>query len=136
MRLRPVFTIVAEIAAGIPLVEGPGSETYIPITGGTVTGDIEGIVVPGGGDWSREHPWGFSVNARYQLQTVAGSIIDVHNVGVGRRDDHGDPEYFMTTPVFRTVDPGLAWLLSSVFLGRASGRPEAATIEVFAVAQR
>jgi hypothetical protein len=42
-------------------------------------------------------------------------------------------DYFLTTPRFRTVSPGLAWLTRSVFVGRAQANPHATTIRVYEV---
>ena len=50
--LRFSFRIVARVDPGIP-VERRGGDTleFIPITGGPVSGEIDGEIVPGGGDW-------------------------------------------------------------------------------------
>ena len=44
-----------------------------------------------------------------------------------------DVEYFMTAPVFRTVDPGLDWLNHSVFVGHARELEGLTRIDVFEV---
>lgn len=139
--LRYRFTISAEVAPGLPLdTAAAGELSFIPITGGAVIGDLQGSVVPGGGDWClKKSPGSYRVEARYGIRTAAGSYVDVHNTGilVRAQDDPGKPdsgageEYFMTTPVFRTVDPQLAWLTESLFAGRATAREGATVIDVF-----
>ena len=137
------FSIVAEVAPNIPLDSTEAGELgFIPITGGPVSGDLEGSVVSGGGDWClRKAPGTYRVEARYGIRTTAGSYIDVYNTGILSRPEeesgamnHGRPrEYFMTTPVFRTTDPELAWLTRSVFVGQAVASDGATTIDVFEV---
>lgn len=138
--LRFSFRIVARVDAGIP-VERRGGDTleFIPITGGPVSGEIDGDIVPGGGDWCLVRADGtFDVEARYLIRTTGGDVIDVLNVGVvrestGRDDAHGADVYFLTTPRFRTVSPDLAWLTRSVFVGRAYAHEHDTTVDIYEV---
>ncbi|HWU46809.1 MAG TPA: DUF3237 domain-containing protein [Humibacter sp.] len=127
--LRYSFRVTAMVDAGIPL-EHRGDDTleFIPITGGPVTGDIDGEIVPGGGDWCLVRKDGtFEVEARYLIRTTDGDIVDVVNVGVVRDEDG----YFLTTPRFRTVAPHLKWLTRSVFVGRAYANANDTTVDVY-----
>ena len=138
--LRFSFRIVARVDAGIP-VERRGGDTleFIPITGGPVSGEIDGDIVPGGGDWCLVRADGtFDVEARYLIRTTGGDVIDVFNVGVvrestGRDDAHSADVYFLTAPRFRTVSPDLAWLTRSVFVGRAYAHEHDTTIDIYEV---
>ncbi|SCX40427.1 Protein of unknown function [Klenkia marina] len=109
----------------------------IPITGGTVTGaGLDGEVLDGGADWAVFRPDGsVLVEARYQIRTAAGTIIDILNTGLAGRPADGEevPSYFPTSPTFRTDVEEHRWLLDSLFLGWARVTPEATTIEVFEV---
>jgi len=135
------FRIVAEVIPFLPIDETAAGELgFIPITGGTVTGDLTGTVVAGGGDWCLiKSPGTYRVEARYGIRTAEGAYIDVVNVGILTRPDEGavtpgrPGEYFLTTPAFRTVDPALAWLTQSVFVGHAKAGDGATTIDVFEV---
>lgn len=134
------FSIVAEVDPSIPLdTTDRGELGFIPITGGPVTGDVEGEVVSGGGDWClNKSPGTYRVEARYGIRTTSGAYVDVHNTGILLRPDEGaegtrSAEYFMTTPVFRTTDPAFAWLTQSVFVGQAVASGEATRIDVFEV---
>lgn len=135
------FRIVAEVAPDIPLdTTSAGELLFIPITGGPVTGDLEGSVVGGGGDWClHKSPGTYRVEARYGVRTTGGAYVDVVNTGILTRPDEGARtpgrpfEYFMTTPEFRTTDPDLAWLTRSVFVGRAFAAGGATTIDIFEV---
>ncbi|PWJ54907.1 Protein of unknown function [Quadrisphaera granulorum] len=128
------FTITALIAAPEPLVDRGDRLDFIPITGGTVSGDLTGEVVPGGGDWCCTRSDGVvAVEARYLVRTASGALVDVHNTGVLRPSDVGDDgaaPYFLTTPRFRTVDPALHWLTAAVFVGEAHVEGDRVVIEV------
>ncbi|WP_022879187.1 DUF3237 domain-containing protein [Microbacterium sp. B19] len=134
--LRPCFTVVARVDPGIPLEKrGDDVLEFIPITGGPVTGDVEGEIIPGGGDWCLARADGsYDVEARYLIRTTDGDVIDVVNVGVVRPPaTDGAGEYFLTTPRFRTVAPHLQWLTRSMFVGRAYAHAGDTTIDVYEV---
>jgi len=132
--LRHCFTVTALVDPGIPLEEqGQDVLEFIPITGGPVTGDVTGEIVPGGGDWCLVRADGtFAVEARYLIRTTDGDVIDVYNVGVVRESEGGEV-YFETTPRFRTVAPHLQWLTRSMFVGRARANEHDTTIEIFEI---
>lgn len=133
--LKFAFTIVAEVDPGLPIERRGNDELeIIPITGGSVTGSINGVVHPGGADWCRQRAGGvFDVEARYWFRTDSGAIVDVVNVGHIAPGEGDRLSLFMTTPVFRTVDPELQWLTQRVFVGRAEAFGTHTTIDVFEV---
>lgn len=139
--LTYVFSIVAEVAAGLTLEERSDEHLeLIPITGGVVTGPrLSGVVLAGGGDWCLGRNDGtFRVEARYLVRTDGGDVVDVHNVGFLRHLDGADGDwtsmgYFMSTPVFRTAAPDLQWLTRTVFVGRAHADGDRTRIDVHAV---
>ena len=141
-QLRFTFSITAlvpDVNDFIPL-ENRSSEVleFIPILGGTVSGDVSGTVMPGGGDWClTRSDDAYQVEARYLITTSHGDVIDVVNVGVLRHlelDVTGpDMGYFLTTPRFRTTAADLQWLTRSVFVGRAQSLPGKTIIDVFEV---
>jgi hypothetical protein len=141
--LSYVFTIVAEVPDEkdfILIEERAGDQLFfIPITGGPVTGQVSGSIIPGGGDWCTFRADGsFDVEARYQFATNEGEVVDVFNVGILRgleseASDSSELGYFLTSPRFRTSSPRLAWLTRSVFVGRAVSQPGCTTIHVFEV---
>lgn len=138
--LRFAFRIVAEVGTHLPLQQRDGERLeFIPITGGPVTGDVTGEIVPGGGDWCLTRADdAYQVEARYLIRTDQGEIVDVVNVGVLRHLDGGTGTskqmgYFQSTPRFRTTSPRLQWLTRSVFVGRASANEGNTTIDVFEV---
>ena len=138
--LRLSFSIEALTGEYLPLSKR-GSELleYIPITCGRVSGDIMGEIIPGGADWCLTRSDAtYQVEARYLFRTDGGDIVDVVNIGYLQRNSAARPapgteEYFMTTPVFRTVAPHLQWLTRTVFVGRATAHGTHTSIDVYEV---
>lgn len=96
-----------------------GKRIAIPITGGRLTGKINGRILPGGAD----HQTIDTVTGRtllcavYEVETPDSVIIKVRNEGViaGGSSDY----YFMTSPKFE-CDPGsrYGWLMDRIFVCR------------------
>ncbi|MGB4778859.1 DUF3237 family protein [Microbacterium sp.] len=139
-QLRFAFRIVAEVGDYLPVQQRDAELLeFIPITGGPVTGDIAGAIIPGGGDWClTRSDDAYQVEARYLIRTDQGEIVDVVNVGILRHLEGGTGPssqmgYFQSTPRFRTTSPRLQWLTRSVFIGRAHVNTDNTTIDVFEV---
>lgn len=138
--LRFAFRIIAEVAPYLPLQQRDRELLeFIPITGGKVTGDVTGEIIPGGGDWclSRADD-AYNVEARYLIRTDRDEIVDVVNVGVlrhleGETGTSKQMGYFQSTPRFRTTSPRLQWLTRSVFVGRARANAGDTSIDVYEV---
>ncbi|MEP6842787.1 MAG: DUF3237 family protein [Pseudolysinimonas sp.] len=139
-QLRYAFRIIAKVGEYLPLEQRDREILeFIPIVGGSVSGDITGEVLNGGGDWCRTRADdAYDVEARYLMRTTSGAVIDVVNVGIlrhlaGEPSESEQMGYFLTTPRFRTVAPELQWLTRSVFVGRATAGTDSTTIDVFEV---
>ena len=143
-----VFSIRAELAP--PLEVGPvegGQRRFIAITGGTVYGPkLNGVVLPGGGDWQSIMPGGLArIEARYFFKAADGTVIEVTNPGlrtaspeVTARLASGeavDPSlyYFRTTPSFRVPPGAHEWLGRKVFVARGIRRPDHVVIDYYVV---
>ncbi|GAA1883751.1 hypothetical protein GCM10009715_32620 [Paeniglutamicibacter psychrophenolicus] len=133
------FRIDAHVDPEIPIDDRSAGELeFIPITGGSVEGALNGTVTPGG-DWCLgKDPSTYRVEARYGLRLEDGGYVDVHNIGMLDESrfasDAGEgAPYFMTNPVFRTAAPGLDWLNRSVFVGQAQVLEGLTRIDVFEV---
>lgn len=112
---------------------GSAELSFIPITGGTVTGPrLNGTVLGGGGDWAvTRQGVAIDLDARYLIRADDGALIDIVNRGFWvasaeveaamDRGEHVDPSqyYFRTQPTFRTDAPQHAWLTHTVFVGVA-----------------
>lgn len=143
-----VFAFELRVKVADPVVVGEvpaGLRRIVKITGGTMRGRINGIVVPdSGADWQVIQPDGFSeLDTRYSLQTDKGELIYVQNVGIR----HAPPEvmqklnagqtvdpklvYFRTVPKFETSAPDLQWLARSVFIGVGERSPNEVIVRFY-----
>ena len=85
--LTHVFDIRAEIGQAINGGQNPhGVRVTIPITGGEVTGKIEGKVIPGGADYQLVNPdqQRSELQAIYTIMTEDSVAIHVCNEGINR----------------------------------------------------
>lgn len=131
--LRLVLQARVTIAPPVEVGESDhGKRRFIPITGGTFTGEgIKGEVMMGGADWQVDRPDGVrEIEALYSLRTDDGAVIIVHNKGLSVPD----PRYLMTIPVFHAPAGKYEWLNRRIFVGRISPVPGGGTviISVFA----
>lgn len=146
--LEHVLDLDIEVAEPIDIGEtGDGERRIIQITDGTVSGRIDGHVLPGGADYQlyrTERPT--ELVAKYAFETDDGSRVYVENRGIryaspenSRRLRDGkevDPEdvYFRSVPEFETADPELDWLTQSVFLATGVRQPYGVKLAVYRVA--
>ncbi len=116
---KMTFAFEARITLAPPIEQGTVDgkrKRFIPITGGTIKGPkLNGMVLPGGGDWQSIHPDGLTeIFARYSMKADDGTVIAITNPGVRvastdviarlSAGEDVDPTlyYFRTTPVFDT----------------------------------
>lgn len=122
-KLRHVFDINAICSKPLDLGRTPvGKRIVIPITGGSVSGDVTADILPGGADYqsidTTTGRTGF--DAIYSLKTTDGVIINVRNIGVSTNGNRGD--YFTTTPTFEApVESAYDWLNNRIFICRPIG---------------
>lgn len=124
------------------------SLSFTPITGGTVSGPLlNGVILPGGGDWAVTRSGTAELEARYLVQANDGATIDVLNRGYFRataeliaRMERGenvaedDPGvYFRTAPVFQTDAPAHRWLTEHQFIGLARDEDGQVCVRVFVI---
>lgn len=78
-----VFTETVTLGASLSVGQSKrGNRNVIPITGGTVTGQFQGVVVPGGADYQLLSG-GATLDARYTLKANDGEYLVVRNCGPG-----------------------------------------------------
>ncbi|MEI8057593.1 MAG: DUF3237 domain-containing protein [Actinomycetes bacterium] len=147
---RLEFAFEARVAVDPPIrVGGPSPNevlTFIAITGGTVAGPrVNGVILPGGGDWYTDRDGIVTLNARYLVSTHDGAFIDIANrgfwradEGVTRRLDAGElvnesEYYYRTSPVFTTEADEYRWLTHTVFVGLAREEHGIICIRFFAL---
>lgn len=144
---EPILRVHAELADIQQFGRTPvGERRVINILGGSVTGRMNGRILPGGADWQFIRGDGAAhIEARYTIESDTGALILVNSEGVR----HGPPEvlarlltgedvdpslyYFRTCMRFETGDKSLDWL--NRILAIASGRRDknAVRLDVYEV---
>lgn len=123
--------VSAPIEAGsVTGLNSRGKRRIIPITGGTVTGHVNGKVLPGGADFQIVvSETTADLDARYMIELDNGEYIFVQNRALRRgsaadiaklvRGEPVAPEaiYFRCVPTFEVSSPALEWLTQSIFVG-------------------
>jgi len=145
--LEHVFDVEVEVAAPIDIGEtGNGQRRIIPIESGTISGRIEGEILPGGADYQLfrvDRP--SELVANYAFETDDGARVYVENRGIRdaspadkRRLGDGeevppDAVYFQSTPRFETADPDLEWLTRRIFVASGIRQPRGVKLAVHMV---
>jgi hypothetical protein len=154
--LEPVFDLTVFVAAPVEAgqtfgLNSQGRRRIIPITGGSVSGQVNGAVLPGGADFQLVvSETCADLDARYLLRLDdadwAGAHVFVQNRALRRgsaediaklvRGEPVDPAaiYFRCAPTFEVSHPALAWMTQSLFVGTGARFPDRVQIRVFRVA--
>jgi hypothetical protein len=142
----PPLQLLAQIACEVGEVTSLGSTSagerrYVPLTGGSVGGEIEGRIREGGIDWQWQRADGvLDIAAHYVIETTDGALIEVQSTGLR----HGPPEvmaalargdavpadayYFRTAIRFTTGHAN--WQHLNRLLAIAVGRREARSVRL------
>ncbi len=147
-QLSFAFEVLAEVADPTVVGQLPnGTRRIVDILGGSFEGPgLKGRVVPGGADWQIIREDGFTdIDARYTLETDAGDLIYVSNIGIR----HAPPDvitrlnagevvdqsqiYFRAIPKFETSAPELEWLMKSIFVATGERYPNGVIIRFWRV---
>lgn len=146
--LEFAFTAELQLAPWLPYGDSLfGSRRFVEVRGGTIRGPrVNGVVVPGGGDWPLVHQSGIlRFDARWSFRTMDGALVYVQNPGIRRaslqiherldRNEAVEPDlvYFRTTPAFETGAPGYAWLVQSLFVATGRRGPNALDLDIYEV---
>ena len=146
--LEHVLDLDVEVAEPIEVGEtGNGLRRIIPITGGTVSGRIEGRILDAGADYQLfrvDRPT--ELVANYAFETTDGHRVYVENEGIRhaspenkrrlRDGEPVDPEdvYMQSTPSFETAASELQWLTEGVFVAPGIRAPKGVRLAVYRVA--
>ena len=147
--LEYAFTIQLKLKPKIstgPLPRG-GDRYFVEVTEGRIFGPrLQGIVLPGGGDWAHHRPDGtLEFDARYNLELADGSIVCLQNRGyrwgsadamakMARRQEVAPSEYYMrVSPTFEVGQGPHEWLARHVFVGIGDKVPEGNFIHYYIV---
>ena len=154
--LEPVATLTVFVSSPVEAGEvtglnSRGRRRIIPITHGTVTGRINGRVMPGGADFQLVvSETCADLDARYMLELDdpewSGAHVFVQNRALRRgsaediarlvRGEPVDPAaiYFRCVPTFEVSHPALTWMTENVFVGTGARYPNRVEIALFRVA--
>lgn len=138
----------APIEAGhVTGLNSRGKRRIIPITGGTVTGHVNGKILPGGADFQIVvSETTADLDARYMVELDSGEHIFVQNRALRRgsaadiaklvRGEPVAPEaiYFRCVPTFEVSSPALEWLTQSIFVGTGTRFPDRVQLSIFRLA--
>jgi hypothetical protein len=150
--LEPIADLTVFVATPIEAgqvsgLNSRGRRRIIPITGGKMTGLLNGTVLPGGADFQIVvSDTCADLDARYLLQLDNGEHVFVQNRALRRgsaediaklvRGEAVDPAaiYFRCVPTFEVSHPSLAWLTESVFVGTGARFPDRVEMRFFRLA--
>ena len=124
-----LFTIDALLGEVVDVGSTPtGRRRGIPVVGGTVSGALEGQVLPGGADWNLERADGSAeLWARYELRLADGAVVSVTNTAVHEPDPRMP---ILTSPQFDVGDGGPVWLRTGVYVGLLVPRLHEGTVRI------
>lgn len=146
INLTPCFSLNIDVAKPVIVSQDKtfGKRQLIPIAGGTVTGRINGKILPGGVDSQIIDANGLChLSARYAVETDEGDTFYIENNGIRRipeqwrsqlfNDDMSffneipaEAIYFKAVPTFEIYSPKLRWLSESIFI--CSGNRQAGQV--------
>ncbi|MEV8338686.1 DUF3237 domain-containing protein [Leucobacter sp. NPDC077196] len=109
-----------------------GHRRIIPILGGSISGEVDAEILPGGADWQVVRADGsIEIDGRYSARTADGELLYLQASGVRSGEPHVlesllkgetvDPSeyYFRTMVTIETSAPALAHLERSLYLAVA-----------------
>lgn len=134
-----LMSFAVQVGKPMEVTNGSSGRRFIPITGGTVSGRLNGRVCAGGGDWQTIGEDGtIELEARYFVEIEDHGMVEVHATGVRfaepdvlaalSRGDTVDPGlvYFRSTMRFTSTAPSIAWLNRRLCV--STGRREASQV--------
>ncbi|MEN9989145.1 MAG: hypothetical protein RL508_124 [Actinomycetota bacterium] len=109
-----------------------GHRRMVPITGGTVSGQIgKGIVLPGT-DWQWIHADGtVSLTAHYTLQLDGGDLVEVESTGIRHTDDAG--KVYFRTGIRMTAGASRKNINHRLFYSVGTRLPNEVQLDVYAL---
>lgn len=148
MDWTPEFAALCEIrltlGAPVEVRTGPASERFIPVLGGTVTGErLSGEILPLGGDRQADYGPFATIAATQFIRTHDGATIAFDNTGIRAAapevkkalragDDVPFTDYYMRFACsLRTDDAGYDWLNTRLFFAAGAKRPDCVELALF-----
>jgi len=146
LALRHALTLLVDVGSPVVLDAGENARRFVPITGGQVTGEFSGRILPGGGDWQSVQPDGaLEIDAHYVLEIEGHGTVEVVSRGVrhappaimealqkGRQVDPA-AVYFRTAIRLRTACAGLQHVNNTLYVSVGRREPTRVCLDVYAV---
>lgn len=145
-RFKHLINLRVDVGAPTVISGGMPGRRFIPILGGVVEGEMNGVVLPCGGDWQSIEPDGtLDIDAHYILDIRDHGTVEVRSQGVRSaspdilaalgRGEPVDPSqyYFRTFIRLSTSAPGLARLNHVLFLAMGARAAGAVRLNVFEI---
>lgn len=147
----PSLSLLCRITVALGAVQsvGPialGTRRISLILGGTVTGSLEGIILPGGSDWQLLRGDGVAeIDARYAVELAGGDLVAVHCSGyrhgpaeimeaLGRGEEIAAEHYYFSCVLsFEGNAVSLAGLDRSVVIANGARSGSSVTLDAFTV---
>ncbi|MBA4013699.1 MAG: DUF3237 domain-containing protein [Phenylobacterium sp.] len=115
--LSPLMTLEVLVGSPVSVDAAPHGRRFIPIIGGIITGGLDGVVLPGGGDWQTLWPDGrMDIAAHYVLDIAGQGTVEVRSEGLR----HGPPEVLAALARGEAVDPTSYYFRTAVRLRTAA----------------
>jgi hypothetical protein len=141
-----LMTFAVSVGEPVTVGEVAGQvRRYIPLGGGTVTGEYRGIVIPGGIDWQTIGPDGkLEISARYVIELEKGRV-EVRSDGMRAGPPAvlariaageivpGGAYYFRTVMRFFAASPALARLNDLIAIAVGERFPDHVLLDVYPV---
>ena len=145
--VRHLFDMHVELEPAQAIATATGTRLTFIAAGGQVAGpEVNGQVLPGGGDWLRiGNDRVGRVDVKVSLRTDDGVFIHFESGGIVKVPDDGlarlgageavayDESYVRTTPRFETADERYAWLSQIVTVGYNALSPDHIEYRIYQV---
>jgi hypothetical protein len=140
--LHLLAQISCEVGAVVSLgATAAGERRYVPLTGGQVSGEIEGRIVEGGIDWQWQRADGvLDIAAHYVIETKDGALVEVQSTGLRHgppavmaalaRGDAVPPDAYYFRTAIRFTTGHANWQHLNRLLAIAVGRREARAVRL------
>jgi len=127
----PAFRLEVEVLAPQALdPSSMGPVRVVSITGGRVSGRLQGAILPGGTDWQTVQDDGaVGIEARYLLELTDGARIELQSRGLRAVGASA----FWSSIWLRSADPAHAWVNGAQFIGLGRKLDGHVAIEAFAL---
>ncbi|MEQ1581327.1 MAG: DUF3237 family protein [Steroidobacteraceae bacterium] len=142
----PMLELSVEVGKPVDFGEVAGQRRrYVPIVGGTVSGEYMGTIIPGGADWQAVGPNGvIDLEARYGV-LLDGEAVEVRSTGLRSGSPEvlaklatgailpGSDYYFRTMVRFYTSSEKLAYLNNLMAIAVGERLPTHVRLSVYRV---